>query len=98
MKLFDKSTDPNSVVEILLQSDVYKDDVTKISNDLIMALLAGTDTSRNTTITTLCHLTKNKEHRERVREEIEEHCDKELIDDIHIFTPNTKTTKNMKFF
>lgn len=70
MKGFEKDTDPNSVMEFLLASEVYRDDIVKISNDLIVAILAGTDTSRNNTITTLCHLAKKSDDRERVREEI----------------------------
>lgn len=61
MKEFDENKEPTNVVEILLQSDVYKDNVTKVSNDVIMAMLGGTDTSRNNTIQVLHHLTKNKE-------------------------------------
>ena len=35
-----------------------------------MAMLGATDTSRNVTFTALCHLTKNKESRDKVRAEI----------------------------
>jgi len=34
-------------------------------------MIAGTDTSRNTVITSLSHLAKNKSSREKVRAEIE---------------------------
>lgn len=59
------------LIDLMLQSDAYKDDVEKISNDMIISMIGGTDTSRNTTITSLCHLTKSKLSREKVRAEIE---------------------------
>lgn len=54
----------------MITSDVYRDSPEKITNDLIVTKLAATDTSRNTTITALCHLAKNEKSRNRVREEI----------------------------
>ena len=61
---------PTCLIDLMVTSDVYKDSPDKITNDLIIAKLAATDTSRNTTITALCHLAKNQESRSRVREEI----------------------------
>ena len=51
-------------------SDVYEGNVTRITNDLIFAILAATDTSRNTSIVTLCQLAKDIASRDKVRAEI----------------------------
>lgn len=49
-----------SVVDMLLDLEVYQNNKIKLANDLFMGMFAGTDTSRNSTITSLCHLAKNK--------------------------------------
>ena len=54
-----EDSDPTCLVNILLSSDVYKNDINKISNDMIIGMFAATDTSRNTTIISMCHLIKN---------------------------------------
>ena len=51
---------PNCFIDLMLASEVYADDMKKLSNDIIVAMIAGTDTSRNATLTALCHLIKNK--------------------------------------
>ena len=42
-------------------------------------------------------MTKNKEHRERVREEIKEHCVGEIFDDFTLFLPKVQTTSKLSF-
>ena len=69
----DPNDDPRCLANIMLASDVYKNDVHKISNDLFMGLLAATDTSRNSTIISMCHLIKNAKSRQKVLDEIEKH-------------------------
>lgn len=59
------------LIDIMLESEVYQNDPTKITSDLIFGLNAGMDTSKNTSITTICHLAKNKVSKEKVRLEIE---------------------------
>lgn len=88
MKQYVKGAEPNSVIEILLESDVYQDNIKKISNDLVVALFAGTDTSRNNTITTLCHLIKNSEAKEVVREEIKKYSQGLEVDGTRIWIPS----------
>ena len=62
---------PSCLIDLMAASDVYKDDAAIITNDLIIAIMAATDTSRNTTITGLCHLSKTPASREKVRAEID---------------------------
>ena len=60
------------LIDIMLSSDIYKDNLEILVNDLIILKIAGTDTSRNTVTTALCHLAKNSMSREKVRSEIAE--------------------------
>ena len=48
--------DPRCLVDILLNSDIYRDRVTIISNDLFIGMFASTDTSRNATTISLVHM------------------------------------------
>lgn len=48
-----------SLIDFMLASDIYKNDLEKLVNELIILKLGGTDTSRNATIIALCHLIKN---------------------------------------
>ena len=66
----------------MLLSDVYRNSVEQISNDLIIGMIAGTETSRNTTIYTLCHLIKNTASRERVFAEINASMARSGLDDV----------------
>lgn len=66
----------------MLQEDVYKGNVQKMANDLMVAMLAGTDTSKNVTILLLNHLIKIKANRQRVRDEIEKIMEKYKINDV----------------
>lgn len=53
----DKDSDdlqPSSLLDLLLMSEVYEQNVTKITNELVIAMLAATETSRNASIFTLC--------------------------------------------
>jgi Ca2+-binding EF-hand superfamily protein len=54
----------------MLESEVYENNPKKITNDLIIAMLGATDTSRNVTFFALCHLTKSQICRNKVRNEI----------------------------
>ena len=63
-------------------SEVYGDDVPKIANDVIMAILGGTDTGRNSVLISLCHLIKNASSRERVRNEINQSLKKNNVNDV----------------
>lgn len=74
--------DPTCMVDLMIQSKSYEGNVEKISNDMIIAMIGGTDTSRNTTITTLCHLTKSKLSRDKVRKEIEQAINKHSIENV----------------
>lgn len=49
---------------------------------MILGLIAATDTSRNTVITTLSHLSKNKAAKEKLRAEIDSTLTKRDISDI----------------
>lgn len=53
----DDDTEPTCLIDIMLESEVYQGNPAKIVNDLVIGMLAGTDTSRNTVITTLSYLT-----------------------------------------
>lgn len=66
----------------MLTSEVYGTDVKKISNDVIMAMLGATDTSRNITFLALCHLTKNAKSKESVRNEIKKGLEKQNLTDV----------------
>ena len=66
----------------MLASDVYTSDLKKLSNDMIMAMRGGTDTSRNATLIALCHLTKNAQSRERVRFEVSKCLEKHGLSDV----------------
>lgn len=74
MKIFEeqdkKDQKPKCFIDLMLQSDVYGGNVTKIANDMIVAMIAANETSRNTTINTICHLIKSKESMARTRNEI----------------------------
>lgn len=59
------------MVDWMLESEVYENNPTKIANDLLVGMFAGTDTSRNATIFCLCHLAKNKVSRDKMRTELE---------------------------
>lgn len=61
---------PASLLDLLLMSDVYERDVKRITNDLVMTMIAATETSRNATIFALCQLTKKEEYWAKVRDEI----------------------------
>lgn len=50
---------------------MYHNNPEKIGNDIIMAMILATDTSRNTVITSLSHLAKDKLSTEKVRAEVE---------------------------
>lgn len=65
-------TDPDCLLELLMMSDVYQGDVRRIANELIMGMLAANETSRNTSVFSICYMTKQKEHRSMVQEEIRE--------------------------
>jgi len=54
----------------MFESEVYKNNITKLSNDMIMAILGATDTARNNTIISICHLAKNKQNHQKVKDEI----------------------------
>ena len=54
----------------MIASDIYKNNLEILVNDIIVLKLGGTDTSRNTVITALSHLAKNAKSREKTREEI----------------------------
>ena len=77
-----KDKKPSCFIDIMLESDVYKGDVTTITNDMIIAMIAGTETSRNTTIMSLCHLIKTGRSRETVKSEINQSMQKYKIDDV----------------
>lgn len=60
----------NSVLDKIIDSEVYNMNIKKIANDMIMILLGATETSRNTTITGLCHYAKDSASLQRARAEI----------------------------
>ena len=68
-KVIDEGTS-TCIINLMLTSDVYKENIDAMINDLIMVMLAANDTSRNTTITALCHLAKNSTSTFKVRSEI----------------------------
>lgn len=78
----DKDAKATCFVDIMLQEDVYKGNVQKMANDLMVAMLAGTDTSKNVTILLLNHLIKIKANRQRVRDEIEKTMEKYKISEV----------------
>jgi len=82
-----KDYQPTSLIEILLESDIYNDEVTIIANDVILMMMAATDTSRNGSIIALSHLMKNSKSKQRVRDEIRDFCDRENI-------PESETSLN----
>ena len=53
-----------------------------MSNDVINAMIAGTDTSRNVTIFLVTSLVKNKANKQRVRDEIVKSMEKQNIGDV----------------
>ena len=53
-----------------------------MTNDLVNGMIAGTETSRNTTITSICHLIKNERSREIIKSEIRRSMSKYNIDDV----------------
>lgn len=63
--------EPQCLIDIMLDSEIYENNVVKIANDVAIAMFAATDTSKNTTIMGLCHLTKNSVSLDRVRSEVE---------------------------
>lgn len=65
-----QTTEPECLVDFLFASDVYKNNITKLTNDMVMAILGSTDTSRNNSIISLCYLAKNPECLKKVRAEI----------------------------
>lgn len=73
---------PTCFTDLMLQSDVYDGNVQKIANDLIVAMIAGTETSRNSTINTICHLVKDKKLMKRARDEIQKSMQKYNIGDV----------------
>ena len=73
---------PKCLANILLASEIYKGNLQKISNDLIIGLIAATDTSRNATITTMVHLIKMEASRQKVRDEVNGYLKEKGISDI----------------
>ena len=54
----------------MFESDVYKNSITKLSNDMIMAILGASDTARINSIISILHLAKNKNDLQKVKDEI----------------------------
>lgn len=81
-----KSKDQNDksecFLDVLLDSEVYSQNIEKISNDIVIVLSAATDTSRNTITIVLSHFAKNKASSERARAEIDALMKKKGITDI----------------
>ena len=72
----DQELKPTSLLDLLLLSEVYEGNVTRITNELVIGMIAATETSRNTTIFTLSQITKKPEYRIKIREEIKACLDK----------------------
>lgn len=53
-----------------------------MANDLIIAMIAGTETTRNTTIISLCHLIKDKLSKKRSRAEIKKSMEKYKVEKV----------------
>ena len=70
------------LIDLMITSEVYENDVKKISNDIIMAMIGATDTSRNMTFYALCHLTKDAKSKERVRNEIKKGLANQNLTDV----------------
>lgn len=66
----------------MLQTDLYQKDHKKLATDMLMGMLAATDTSRNTTITALCYFNKNLKAKEQLRAHIDEYMQSKNITDV----------------
>ena len=66
----EQNGDPDCLLELLMMSDVYQGSVRKIANELMIGMLASNETSRNTSVFAICHMTKQHHHRSMVQEEI----------------------------
>lgn len=84
-------------MDLLLTSESYEQNVPRISNDLIIAMIAATDTSRNTSIFALSMLTKKTEYRDKVREEIKACITKHGLSSASELTHKHTTDKDLPF-
>lgn len=96
----DKDSDdlqPSSLLDLLLMSEVYEQNVTKITNELVIAMLAATETSRNASIFTLCQLTKKKDFRNKVRDEVKASLTKYGLSSAIELTHKHTTSQDLEF-
>jgi len=51
LKGLNKDDEVGCVIDIMLEAEVYKNDLTKMSNDLLILIIGALDTSRSTIVT-----------------------------------------------
>ena len=51
LKGLNKDDEVRCVIDIMLEAEVYKNDLTKMSNDLLILIIGALDTSRSTIVT-----------------------------------------------
>lgn len=77
-----KDEEATCVIDFMLASNIYKNNLEKLVNELITLKLGSTDTSRNAVIIALCHLIKNQKSRDKIRTEIDTCLTKHGVDSV----------------
>jgi len=85
------------VIDILNDFDVYKNNVERISNEILSSMFASTDTTRHNTTIAMCHLIKNSQSRNKVREEIEKFCLSKNTPNVQLLNPKTEELGQFKY-
>ena len=97
-KKANKDEDPTSVIDIMLQEDVYKGEPIKMANDLFILIFGALDTSRNAIIFTMSYFIKNKASRDKVLDEVAAYAQMKNIDRGAQMNPTKdEVAKNFKF-